>query len=114
MADGERYSTLFQLKQYPPEATPAVILSYLEPLRSMRVERIDVSDLNTKITNPPRGHRPGGSTPAPPMDQSKGAAKGDATASGEISIGSSGLDHWLEHTKHLAEVTPPTRRSAQD
>src|SRR6185436_560815 len=28
----------------------------------------------------------------------------DATASG--------LNHWLEHTKHLAEVTPPTRRSA--
>lgn len=52
VADGERYSTLFQLKQYPPEATPAVILSYLdrfEHLRSMGVERIDVSDLNTKI-----------------------------------------------------------------
>jgi hypothetical protein len=25
-----------------------------------------------------------------------------------------GLNHWLEHTRHLAEVTPPTRRSAQD
>lgn len=24
------------------------------------------------------------------------------------------LDRWLEHTKHLAEVTPPTERSAQD
>jgi hypothetical protein len=30
----------------------------------------------------------------------------DATASG--------LNRWLEHTKHLAEVTPPTRRPAQD
>ena len=54
VADGERYSTLFQLKQYPPEATPAAILSYLERfelLRSMGVERVDVSDLNTKITD---------------------------------------------------------------
>ncbi len=52
VADGERYSTLFQLKQYPPEANPAAILSYLERfelLRSMGVERVDVSDLNTKI-----------------------------------------------------------------
>jgi hypothetical protein len=24
------------------------------------------------------------------------------------------LNRWLEHTKHLAEVTPPARRSAQD
>ncbi|HEU4732484.1 MAG TPA: hypothetical protein VFT22_31530 [Kofleriaceae bacterium] len=30
----------------------------------------------------------------------------DATASG--------LSRWLEHTKHLAEVTTTTRRSAQD
>lgn len=50
--DGDRYSTLSQFKQYPPGATPAAILSYLERfdlLRSMGVERIDVSDLNTKI-----------------------------------------------------------------
>lgn len=24
------------------------------------------------------------------------------------------LDRWLEHTKHLAEVTPPTGRAARD
>jgi len=24
------------------------------------------------------------------------------------------LDRWLEHTKHLAEVTPPTGRAAQE
>jgi len=30
----------------------------------------------------------------------------DATASG--------LNTWLEHTKHLAEVAPPARRSTQD
>ena len=52
VADGERYSTLFQLKQYPPEATPAAILTYLERfelVRSMGIERVDVSDLNTEI-----------------------------------------------------------------
>lgn len=52
VAEGERQSMLFQFKQYPPEATPAVMLEYLDRfdlLRSMGVDRIDVSDLNTEI-----------------------------------------------------------------
>ena len=52
VADGERHSMLFQFKQYPPEATPAVMLEYLDNfdlLRSMGVDRVDVSDLNTEI-----------------------------------------------------------------
>ena len=46
-------SALLWLKEYPPEATAATILSYLEPyalLRSLRVERIDVSGLSPELT----------------------------------------------------------------
>jgi len=52
VADGERHSALFQFKQYPPEATPAAILEYLDRfdlLRAMGIDRVDVSDLNTEI-----------------------------------------------------------------
>ena len=40
-------------KEYPPEATAATILSYLEQyalLRSLQVERIDVSGLSPELT----------------------------------------------------------------
>jgi Domain of unknown function (DUF4158) len=46
-------SALLRLKEYPPEATAATILSYLEQyalLRSLRVERIDVSGLSPELT----------------------------------------------------------------
>jgi hypothetical protein len=52
VADGDRHSALFQFKQYPPEATPAAILEYLDRfdlLRAMGIDRVDVSDLNTEI-----------------------------------------------------------------
>ena len=45
-------STLLQLKEYPPEATAATILSYLEQyslLRSLRVERFEVSGLSREL-----------------------------------------------------------------
>jgi hypothetical protein len=41
---GERTSVLFQLKEYPPEASPAVILRYIERyhfLQDLGVEAID-------------------------------------------------------------------------
>jgi TnpA family transposase len=46
-------SALLRLKEYPPEATAATILSYLEQyalLRSLQVERIDVSGLSPELT----------------------------------------------------------------
>ncbi len=46
-------SALLRLKEYPPEATAASILSYLEQyalLRSLRVERIDLSGLSPELT----------------------------------------------------------------
>ena len=46
-------SALLRLKEYPPEATAATILSYLEQyalLRSLRVERIDLSGLSPELT----------------------------------------------------------------
>jgi hypothetical protein len=45
-------STLLQLKEYPPEATAATILSYLEQyslLRSLRLERFEVSGLSREL-----------------------------------------------------------------
>jgi hypothetical protein len=45
-------STLLQLKEYPPEATAATILSYLEQyalLRSLKIERFDVSGLSREL-----------------------------------------------------------------
>lgn len=46
-------SALLRLKEYPPEATAATILSYLQQyalLRSLRVERIDLSGLSPELT----------------------------------------------------------------
>jgi TnpA family transposase len=45
-------SALLQLKEYPPEATAATILSYLEQyalLRSLRAERIDTGGLSREL-----------------------------------------------------------------
>src|SRR6476660_596466 len=45
-------STLLQLKEYPPEATAGTILSYLEQytlLRSLKIERFDVSGLSREL-----------------------------------------------------------------
>src|SRR5215510_8644381 len=45
---GERHSVLWQLKEYPPEASPAVILRYIERyhvLQQLGVEAIDVSSV---------------------------------------------------------------------
>jgi hypothetical protein len=45
-------SALLRLKEYPPEATAATILSYLKQyalLRSLQVERIDVSGLSPEL-----------------------------------------------------------------
>jgi TnpA family transposase len=45
---GERHSVLFQLKEYPPEASPAVILRYIERdhvLPQLGVDAIDVSSV---------------------------------------------------------------------
>jgi hypothetical protein len=46
---GERTSVLFQLKEYPPEASPAVLLRYIERyhfLHALGVEALDVSNLS--------------------------------------------------------------------
>ena len=51
-SEGERQSRSFQLKQYLPEATLAIILDYLDRfdlLPSLGVDRVDVSDLVTEI-----------------------------------------------------------------
>jgi hypothetical protein len=49
---GERTSMLFQLKEYPPEASPAVILRYIERyqfLHALGVETIDLSSLSLPL-----------------------------------------------------------------
>jgi Domain of unknown function (DUF4158) len=46
-------AALLRLKEYPPEATAATILGYLQQyalLRSLRVERIDLSGLSPELT----------------------------------------------------------------
>ena len=53
VAEDHPRSALLRLKEYPPEATAATILSYLEQyalLRSLRVERIDMSGLSRELT----------------------------------------------------------------
>jgi TnpA family transposase len=47
--DGERHSMLFQLKEYPPEASYTVILRYIERyhfLHNLKVETIDLSGVS--------------------------------------------------------------------
>ena len=47
--DGDRRSSLFQLKQYPPEANAAALLTHLERwdrLRSLGVGQIDLTDVS--------------------------------------------------------------------
>jgi hypothetical protein len=49
---GERTSVLFQLKDYPPEASPAVILRSMERypfLQDLGVEAIDVSPIRAPM-----------------------------------------------------------------
>jgi TnpA family transposase len=49
---GERTSVLFQLKEYPPEASPAVILRYIERyhfLQDLGVEAIDLSPISAPM-----------------------------------------------------------------
>lgn len=49
---GERTSVLFQLKEYPPEASPAVILRYIERyhfLQDLGVDAIDVSPISAPM-----------------------------------------------------------------
>jgi hypothetical protein len=48
--EGDRRSTLFRLKEYPPEATAATITTYIdryELLRQFGVERIDLTGVAT-------------------------------------------------------------------
>ena len=50
---GERTSVLFQLKEYPPEASPAVILRYIERyhfLQDLGVDAIAVSPLSAPMS----------------------------------------------------------------
>jgi TnpA family transposase len=49
---GERTSMLFQLKEYPPEASPAVILRYIERyhfLHDLGIETIDLSSISPPL-----------------------------------------------------------------
>ncbi len=50
--DGERRSMLFQLKEYPPEASYAVILRYIDRyhfLHNLQVERIDLAGVSPPL-----------------------------------------------------------------
>jgi hypothetical protein len=52
VGEGDSRSTLFQLKEYPPEATPAAILTYVERsflLSSLGVSRIDLSGFSAPL-----------------------------------------------------------------
>ena len=48
---GERHSMLFQLKEYPPEASPAVILRYIE--RYHFLHHLGVGAIDLRSVHPP-------------------------------------------------------------
>lgn len=52
LAGGDHRSLLFQFKQYPPEATAATVLAYLDRcdrLRSMGIDKVDLSDVSAQM-----------------------------------------------------------------
>jgi hypothetical protein len=54
VGEGDSRSTLFQLKEYPPEACPAAILTYVERsflLSSLGVGQIDLSGFSTPLVD---------------------------------------------------------------
>jgi TnpA family transposase len=54
VGEGDSRSTLFQLKEYPPEACPAAILTYVERsflLSSLGVSQIDLSGFSTQLVD---------------------------------------------------------------
>lgn len=54
VGEGDGRSTLFQLKEYPPEASPAAILTYLERsslLSALDVIQIDLSGFSTPLVD---------------------------------------------------------------